>query len=140
MVLGRARLQPCRPEPTKTRASAPEGADGLSLWFITRWPLVFINGICTGHPAFQFSLGGCRLIGLGLGAVDGLAANDCPQDFGIACLLGSYGQHIAIEKSEVCLLPRSDRADPRLLGQGTRGIPGVGMQHRLARNALTRIQ
>src|SRR5437660_12629012 len=36
MVLGRARLQPCRPEPIETRALAPEGPAALSLRFILR--------------------------------------------------------------------------------------------------------
>src|SRR6266849_6194818 len=36
MVLGRARLQPCRPEPIDTRALAPEGPCGLLLRFIMR--------------------------------------------------------------------------------------------------------
>src|SRR6266496_5199290 len=34
--LGRARLQPCRPEPIKTRALDPEGLGGLLLRFTMR--------------------------------------------------------------------------------------------------------
>src|ERR1039458_6462484 len=48
-VLGRARLQPCRPELIKTRALAPEAADSLFLWFIRMWPLVV--GPATAAPA-----------------------------------------------------------------------------------------
>ena len=50
----------------------------------------------------------------GLGAVNGLAADNRPQDFRIAGFLGSHGEDVAVEQSEIRLLPWSNRSDPAL--------------------------
>lgn len=46
--------------------------------------------------------------GLRLGSIHSFAANNGPQNFCVPRFLGRYGQHVAIQQSEVGLLPGSD--------------------------------
>jgi hypothetical protein len=55
---------------------------------------------------------------LWLGTIYGLAADDRPQDFGIAGFLCCHGKHVAVEQCEVGLLSWSNGSDRALFAQG----------------------
>src|SRR3984893_1433365 len=77
---------------------------------------------------------------LRISTVNGLAADDRPQDLRIARLFSGGRQYVPIQQGEISLLPRTDRSNLALLAQRTGGISRVGIQHRFTRDALAGLQ